>query len=119
MMGRPKSLLAASILAFSSAFQRLPGVAVAGTPQEIRLNLPAGWLNETHGRRRKRSTDGERARQSGIPKAFRRYCKRYGKGVTDMIMTHRRFPADTLDHGRDRALARDERSLDRFLKLAA
>jgi hypothetical protein len=32
----------------------------------------------------------------GIPKAFRRYSKRYGKGVLEMVKTHLKCPAEKL-----------------------
>ena len=49
--------------------------------------------------------DKKFARDHGIPPAQRRYCKRYGGDVDKMVQDQQKFPADRLDHWRDRAEA--------------
>jgi hypothetical protein len=46
--------------------------------------------------------DKEIARKHGIPPAIRRYAKRYGIEVDELLTTHKQFPAPMLDHWRDR-----------------
>lgn len=50
-------------------------------------------------------TDNEFARERGIPKAFRQYAKRYGKGVRVMAQMHKRIAAPRLDHWGDKIAA--------------
>jgi hypothetical protein len=37
----------------------------------------------------------------GIPRAFRRYAKRYGSGVASLVAEHKKYPVPKLDHWRD------------------
>lgn len=48
------------------------------------------------------SNKNSKARDCGIPKAFRQYARRYGSDVSAMVQMHRRIPAPMLDHWRDR-----------------
>jgi hypothetical protein len=56
----------------------------------------------------KQPTKNEQARAAGVPKWLRQYNARYGRGgVTGIIAAHLQTPAQTLDHGRDRANRKD------------
>ena len=46
--------------------------------------------------------DKQLARDAGLPKAFRQYATRYGKGVEELLQDHKKHPVPLLDHGRDR-----------------
>ena len=39
---------------------------------------------------------------AGVPKCFRQHSERYGAGVNALIRDHKKFPAQTLNHWRDR-----------------
>ena len=58
-------------------------------------------------------TRNQRARAAGVPKWLRRYCASYSKaGLDGLLACHLQNPAETLDHGRDRALRIDKVWID-------
>lgn len=46
--------------------------------------------------------DKELAKKAGIPKKFRQYAARYGKGVEDLVACHKKHAVPKLDNWRDR-----------------
>ena len=53
----------------------------------------------------RKETENDRARKFGIPKWLKQYNARYGKGgVEGIVACHLQNEADTLNHGRDRAM---------------
>ena len=53
--------------------------------------------------------DKTAAKIAGIPTWLRRYSRQYGRGIYELLQSHDKYTKQgvlTLDHGRDRQLAR-------------
>ena len=46
--------------------------------------------------------DKQLARDAGLPKAFRQYARRYGKGVEELLRDHKKYNVGPILHWRDR-----------------